>query len=260
MITMKEQARRFTAILEHIQNEKSACAAGVHIPYDNLSSVWGNFLPGACYSFFGRRETNTLRLWRSNLLWQLVKNSIPVHILEGGRCFDTDTVELLCLQSKVDKTLLHHGMLERKDYENLQLSIKKMALYPLSWETDDSVPPQKEHVVCVKDLSLDEWQEGAETLWTQARQRNVVLLLFVQMPHYVPVEFENLYHPNKMVRPECLSSHLGLVRMEQNTGFPLEKQRLQLCLTLKETAAFRQDFIQFDYNERTHEIVPSSKI
>ena len=260
MITMQEQAKRFSAILEHIQHESGPCLAGVRIPYENVSSVWGSFVPGGCYAFFGRQDGQALRLWRSNLLWQVVKNGVAVHVLEGGRSFDTDTVELLCLQSKVDKTRLRYGSLPREDYENLRAALKEMALYPLSWETDDSVPPHQEPAVCVKDLTLEEWQADGEMLWTQARERNVVLLLFVTLPPYVPVAFESLYHPRKRVRPEYLSSHLGLVKVEENSGFALEKQRLQLQLTLKEAASLRHDFVQFDYNMCTREITPSEKV
>lgn len=258
MITMKEQAQRFTAILDHIQHEQKPCVTGLRIPYDNLASVWGSFMPGECYSFFGSKEEIALRLWRRNLLWQLIKNGVPVHILEGGKSFDADTVELLCLQSKMDKIKLYfpHN-LNRADYDDLRVALKELALYPLTWETGNCVAVNSNPVVCVKDMTLAKWQENAEALWTQAREQNVALLLFVQMPKDVPVSFESLYHPNRVVRPEYLSSYLGLVMIEKNTkGI---KGKDQLILMLKNAKSFCKELILFDKNTFTYEIMPAEK-
>jgi len=256
MITMKEQSKRFIDILDHIQHEQKPCVTGLRIPYDNLASVWGSFMPGECYSFFGSKEEIALRLWRSNLLWQLIKNGVPVHILEGGRSFDADMVELLCLQSKMDKVKLYYR-LRQEDYEILRFALKELAIYPLTWETDGSVPTNQKPSVCVKDITLDGWQENAEALWAQARERNVVLVLFVQMPNDVPVLFESLYHPNRAVRPECVSSYLGLVKMYENLEGALEKQ--QLVLVLKNAKSFCKDCILFDRNRFTYEITSAEK-
>ena len=255
MITMKEQAKRFAAILDHIQYEQKTCVTGLRIPYDNLASVWGSFMPGECYSFFGSREGRALRFWRSNLLWQLIKNGVPVHVLDGGRTFDADTVELLCLQSKMDKVKLYYR-LRQEDYEILRFALKELAIYPLTWETDNSVPSTPKPAVCVKNMTLDEWQEKAEALWAQARERNTVLVLFVQMPNDVPVLFESLYHPNRVVRPEYLSSYLGLVKMDNNLEGALEKQ---LVLILKNAKSFCKDCILFDRNRFTYEITSAEK-
>ena len=257
MITMKEQAKRFAAILEYIKNEQKPCVTGLRIPYDNLSAVWGSFMPGECYSFFGSIDERALRLWRSNLLWQLIKNGVPVHILGGGQSFDSDTVELLCLQSKVCKSSLYYSPLKKEDYADLRVALKELAIYPLTWETDNSVPSNQNSSVYVQDMTLEEWQKSAETLWTQARERNVVLLLFVKMSKDVPVLFESLYHPNQVVRPECLSSYLGLVKMSQHTEGPLRKQ--QLCLILKNSKSFYKDCILFDYDTLAYEITPATK-
>lgn len=258
MITMKEQSKRFATILDHLQHEEKPCVTGLRIPYDNLASVWGSFMPGECYSFFGSKDEIALRLWRRNLLWQLIKNGVPVHVLEGGKSFDADTVELLCLQSEMNKAKLYfHRDLNRADYDDLRVALKELALYPLTWETGDSVPANSNPVVCVKDMTLSEWQESAEALWSQAREQNVALLLFVQMPKDVPVLFESLYHPNRIVRPEYLSSYLGLVKMDNNLEGALKKQ--QLVLVLKNAKFFYKDCILFDRNRSTYEITPAEK-
>ena len=196
-----------------------------------------------------------MRFWRSNLLWQLIKNGVPVHVLDGGRTFDADTVELLCLQSKMDKVKLYYR-LRQEDYEILRFALKELAIYPLTWETDNSVPSTPKPAVCVKNMTLDEWQEKAEALWAQARERNTVLVLFVQMPNDVPVLFESLYHPNRVVRPEYLSSYLGLVKMDNNLEGALEKQ---LVLILKNAKSFCKDCILFDRNRFTYEITSAEK-
>lgn len=258
MITMKEQAKRFATILDHIQHEEKPCVTGLRIPYDNLASVWGSFMPGECYSFFGSKDEIALRLWRRNLLWQLIKNGVPVHVLEGGKSFDADTVELLCLQSKMEKAkLYYHYDLNRADYDDLRVALKELAIYPLTWETGNSVPANSNPVVCVKDMTLAEWQESAEALWTQAREQNVALLLFVQMPKDVPVTFGSLYHPNRVVRPEYLSSYLGIVMREKNTKGIKGKE--QLFLMLKNAKSFNKDLISFDRNMFTYEITPTEK-
>ena len=109
-------------------------------------------------------------------------------------------------------------------------------------------------------MTLDEWREDAETLWTQAKERNVVLFLFVTMPHYVPLEFDSLYHPYKIILLENLSSYVGMVKMEQSTGFPLEQQRMQLELTIKRTESFTVEHLDFDIDPHSREISVASHI
>lgn len=139
----------------------------------------------------------------------------------------------------------------------MRVALKELALYPLTWETGNSVPANSNPVVCVKDMTLSEWQESAEALWSQAREQNVALLLFVQMPKDVPVLFESLYHPNRIVRPEYLSPYLGLVMIEKNTkGI---KGKDQLILMLKNAKSFCKELILFDKNTFTYEIMPAEK-
>ncbi len=97
-------------------------------------------------------------------------------------------------------------------------------------------------------------------MWTQARERNIVLFLFVRVPHYVPLKFDSLYHPYKIILPENLSSYVGMVKMDQSTGFPLEQQRMQLELALNKTESFKVDYLNFDLDPYTREITPSSHI
>ena len=77
------------------------------------------------------------------------------------------------------------------------------------------------------------------------------------MPKDMPVSFESLYHPNRAIRPEYLSSYLGLVLMKKNTEGILKKQ--QLFLMLKNTKSFYKDYILFDRNMGTYEITPAEK-
>ena len=105
MITMKQIAERFKPVLKNVEDKKKKTETGIKIPYPDLARVCVEFTPGECYSFFGSEKENALRIWRINLLWQLAKAGVPIHVLEGGKEFDKDFAELLCMQAGVE---IHH--------------------------------------------------------------------------------------------------------------------------------------------------------
>ena len=182
-------------------------------------------------------------------------------MLEGGDSFRRDFIQMACLRVKIDPDLMLAGQSNEEDFQAFTLALKEIALLPMVWTTDEGIPPNlKGPIICVKNMTLDEWREDAELLWTQARERNIVLFLFVSVPHYVPLKFDSLYHPYKIILPENLSSYVGMVKMEQSTGFPLEQQRMQLELAIEKTESFKVDYLHFDLDLYTREITPSSHI
>ncbi len=261
MITMKEQADQFRKLLHHMNAPKKTINTGIAVPYENLANSCIEFAPGECYSFFGGQVSKTLSYWKTNLLWKLLQNGASICVLEGGDTFRHDFAELACLQAKIDPDMMLSGQGDVEDFQAFTLGLKEIALFPMVWTTDEGIPPTlKGPMICVKNMTLDEWREDAETLWTQARQRNVVLFLFVTMPHYVPLKFDSLYHPYKIILPENLSSYVGMVKMEQSTGFPLEKQRMQLELAIKRTESFTVEHLDFDIAPHSREISVASHI
>ena len=261
MITMKEQADQLRKILHHMGIPKKPTPEGIKIPYENLADSCVEFAPGECYSFFGSQENKTLSCWKTNLLFKLLQQGVSVCVLEGGDSFRRDFIQMACLRAKLDPGLMLAGQSNEDDLQAFTLSLKEIALLPMVWTTDQGIPPNlKGLIICVKNMTLDEWQEDAELLWTQARQRNIVLFLFVTVPHYVPLKFDSLYHPYKIILPENLSSYVGMVKMEQSTGFPLEQQRMQLELAIKQTESFKVDYLNFDLDSHTCEVTPSSRI
>ena len=261
MITMKEQADQFRKLLHHMNAPKQTTNTGIAVPYENLANSCREFAPGECYTFFGRQDTNTLSCWKTNLLLKLLKNGASVCVLEGGDTFRHDFVELACLQAKIDPDMMMSGQGDVEDFQAFMLGLKEIALFPMIWTTDEGISSNLTGpMICVKNMTLDEWREDAETLWTQARQRNVVLFLFVTMPYYVPLKFDSLYHPHKIILPENLSSYVGMVKMEQSTGSPLEKQRMQLEITIKRTESFTVAHLDFDIDPHSREISVASHI
>lgn len=169
--------------------------------------------------------------------------------------------EFNSLQAKIDPDMMMSGQGDVEDFQAFTLGLKEIALFPMIWTTDEGIPSNlKGPMICVKNMTLDEWREDAGTLWTQARQHNVVLFLFVTMPHYVPLKFDSLYHPHKIILPENLSSYVGMVKMEQSAGSPLEKQRMQLALTIKRTESFTVEHLDFDIDSHSREISVVSHI
>ena len=261
MITMKEQADQFRKLLHYMNMPKKATNNGIAIPYENLANACIEFAPGECYSFFGSQDTNTLSCWKTNLLLKLLQNGVSVCVLEGGDTFRHDFAELACLQAKIDPDMMLSGQGDVEDFQAFTLGLKEIALFPMVWTTDEEIPSNlKGPMICVKNMTLDEWHENAETLWIQARERNVVLFLFVTIPHYVPLKFDSLYHPHKIIVPENLSSYVGMVKMEQSAGSPLEKQRMQLALTIKQTESFTVEHLHFDIDSHSREISVVSHI
>ena len=123
MITMKEMVERFKPILNRVEDKKETFEDSIKIPYPNLEQICGEFAPGECYTFFGGAEDNALWMWRLNLLWQIAKGGDPVHILEGGKEFDKDFCDLLCLQSGADRMHLQTGYLSYQEFQSLQKSL-----------------------------------------------------------------------------------------------------------------------------------------
>lgn len=261
MITMKEQAEQLRKILHNMGIPKKTTPEGIKIPYENLADCCVEFAPGECYSFFGSQENKTLSCWKTNLLFKLLQQGVSVCVLEGGDSFRRDFIQMACLRAKIDPDLMLAGQSNEGDFQAFALALKEIALLPMVWTTDEGIPPNlKGPIICVKNMTLDEWREDAELLWTQARERNIVLFLFVSVPHYVPLKFDSLYHPYKIILPENLSSYVGMVKMEQSTGFPLEQQRMQLELAIEKTESFKVDYLHFDLDPYTREINPSSHI
>lgn len=261
MITMKEQADQFRQILHHMNIPKKPTNTGIAIPYENLANSCIEFTPGECYSFFGSQDTNTLSCWKTNLLWKLLQKGVSICVLEGGNSFRRDFVQMVCLQAKINPDMMWGGQSDTEDLQAFVLGLKQIALFPMVWTTDEGIPPNlKGPMICVKNMTLNEWREDAEILWTQARERNVVLFLFVTMPHYVPLTFDSLYHPYKIIRPENLSSYIGMIKMEQSVGFPLEQPRMQLTLSIKQTESFTVDHLDFDIDPHSREISVASRI
>ena len=95
MITMQELTQRFKPILNRTIDTKEPTENGIRIPYKNIAKVCIEFAPGESYSFFGSAKECALSLWRINLMWQLAKNGVPIHILCGGQEFHKDFYDLL---------------------------------------------------------------------------------------------------------------------------------------------------------------------
>lgn len=261
MITMKEQADQLRKILHNMDIPKKPTQKGIKIPYENLANSCIEFALGECYSFFGSQDSKTLSYWKTNLLFKLLQQGVSICVLEGGDSFRRDFIQMSCLRGKIDPDMMLGGQSNEDDFQAFTLGLKEIALLPMVWTTDEGIPPNlKGPIICVKNMTLEEWRDDAETLWTQARQRNVVLFLFVSMPHYVPLKIDSLYHPYKIILPENLSSYVGIVKMEQSTGFPLEQQRMQLELSIKKTESFKVDYLDFDLDPHTREITPSSHV
>ena len=119
MITMKEMVERFKPLLNRIEDKKETFENSIKIPYPNLEQICVEFAPGECYTFFGGAEDNALWMWRLNLLWQIPKGGDPVHILEGGKEFDKDFCDLLCLQAGVDRIHFRTGYLSAQVFQAL---------------------------------------------------------------------------------------------------------------------------------------------
>ena len=256
MITMKEQADQFRKILHFSKRSKSATPNGIQIPYKDLANVCVEFTTGECYSFFGNANSKALFCWKTNLLLKLLQNGVSVCVLEGGDVFRRDFAELACLQAKIDPdtVLSDNGSVE--DMQRLTVALKEIVLLPMVWMTEKNIPSNlKNPVVCVKNMMLDEWQNKAETLWKQACQNKVVLILFVRMPHTVPLSFDRLYHPHKIIVPENLSSYVSMVK---TMDLPVGSQHMSLELTIKQTESFMVHHLDFDLDPHSREIsVPS---
>ena len=257
MITMKEMAERFKPILNRIEDKKETSEDGIQIPYPNLEEICVEFAPGECYTFFGGAEDNALWMWRINLLWQLAKNGVPIHVLEGGKEFDKDFCDLLCLQAGVDRISFKAGYLSVQALQALQKSLECIANYPIIWHKDEDVAEEDKTSVCIKTISLEDWQNfEPDLLWPQVQARNKVLFFFVNLPRGVSVCWNSIYARNRIILPEEFSSYIGLVQLKEIMDFNLHSPRKELHLNIRNTRFLRPESCRFHYDNDTGEIDP----
>ena len=257
MITMKEMVERFKPLLNRIEDKKENFEDSIKIPYPNLEQICVEFAPGECYTFFGGAEDNALWMWRINLLWQIAKGGDPVHILEGGKEFDKDFCDLLCLQAGVDRIHFRTGYLSAQVFQALQKSMECIANYPITWHKDEAVPEEEKTAVCMKTVSLEDWQNfEPSVLWPQAQERNKVLFLFVKLPKGVPVCWNSIYARNRIILPEEFSSYIGFVQLQECQDFNLHSPHKGLHLNIRNTHFLRPGSCRFDYDSDTGKIEP----
>ena len=257
MVTMQEMVERFKPILRKVEDKKETFEDSIKIPYPNLEQICVEFTPGECYSFFGGAEDNALWMWRLNLLWQLAQKGVSIHILEGGKEFDKDFCDLLCLQAEVDRMHLRTGYLSVQEFQSLQKSLACIANYPIIWHKDEDVLEEDKTSVCMKTVSLEDWQNfEPNVLWPQAQERNAVLFFFVNLPKGVSVCWNSIYARNRIILPEEFSSYIGFVRLQEIPDFNLHSPRQELHLNIRNTRFLRPGSCSFDYDSDTGKITP----
>ena len=259
MITMQEMVKRFKPIFNRVEDKKETFENSIKIPYPNLEQICEAFVPGECYSFFGGAEDNALWMWRINLLWQLAKGGVPIHILEGGKEFDNDFCDLLCLQAGVDRFYFSTGYLSVHAFQALQKSLECIANYPITWHKDEDVPEENRTSVCMKTVSLEDWQNFEPTvLWPQVQERNKVLFLFVNFPKGVSTCWSSIYARNRIILPEEFSSYIGFVQLQEFPDFNLHVPRKELHLNIRNTRFLTPGSCSFDYDRDTGKIDPAN--
>ena len=240
MITIEDQVKRYLSMLNNMVKDEEKTANGIKIPYSDIASVWKNFIPGKCYSFFATEKF--LNAWRINMLWKMAKNNTPIYILKGGMDFDKDFVDLLCLESKLDITDVEYAPLKKENYEKLSATLDNISTFPIYWVSDDIIPQNTAPQVCVKTLSLRKWRKEAQSLWDEARDANAVLILFVKIPSGFEEDFRTLYEPYEIILPENLSSHIAIIKTMKYT---LKEHNYLLSAKLKQTNSLKKDSFMF---------------
>lgn len=253
MITMQELTQHFKPILARTIDTKEPTDNGIKIPYKNIAKVCIEFAPGESYSFFGSAKECALSLWRNNLMWQLAKKGVPIHILCGGQEFHKDFYDLLCLETEVPRWHLENGRLEAKEYHALCNALPTVENYPITWHTDDRVDFANIPAVYFKTTTLKEWQIGeAGILASEVQNQGMVLFLFVNLSENVPVSWLSLYMREHIVPLEEQSTYVGLVQFVES--FDMRAHRKDLCITLNKTSFLSKDSCYFDFERETGKI------
>lgn len=257
MIKMKELGMRFANLLNNVEDKKLP-SGGIQIPYPSMAQMCVEFQRGECYSFFGTPSENALSVWRLNLLWQLSKAGVSVHILDGGKQFDKDFSDLLCLHAGVDRVHWNCGRLTGPDFRLLSAALEEICRYLVTWHTDENIPSERDTLVCFKTVSLEEWQHYETTIfWPQLQERNIVLFLFVWMNENETPCWNNLYARDHILLPEERSSYYGFVEYNDRTPFDLSAPKEQLQVLMKKPLFLTPQRCLFDYNPNTLKLRPS---
>lgn len=247
MITMADMTERYGDYFQRPKIHKSE--DDIKIPYDNLSSDVGILSPGDRYIFFGTQKHWALDIWRINLLWQLAKKNVPIHILNSGKRFEQDFKYLLCLQSKVPHRYFTTEWIPRQKDADITKGLETIKSYPIVWHSDEFVLPTKKVIVCVQDVSLEEVR-NTNYDWINFKEDKIVLIQFVKMPQLF-VSFDDIYSRKGFVSPERLGSVLGLVKFASpfNAG--------KINVQMRRTNYAHRWCTQFDFDWESLEITPS---
>jgi hypothetical protein len=177
--------------------------------------------------------------------------------LEGGKEFDKDFCDLLCLQSGADRMHLQTGYLSYQEFQSLQKSLECIANYLITWHEDEDVPEENKTSVCIKTVSLGDWQNFEPcVLWPQVKERNKVLFFFVKLPKGVPVCWNSIYARNRIILPEEFSSYIGFVQLQEVQDFNLHSPHKELHLNIRNTHFLSPGSCCFDYDSDTGKIEP----
>lgn len=255
MITMQELTQRFKPILNRTIDTKEPSENGIKIPYKNIAKVCIEFAPGESYSFFGSAKECALSLLRINLMWQLAKKGVPIHILCGGQEFHKDFYDLLCLETGVSRLNLERGWLQIDEYQALSKALPTVENYPITWHRDDVVDSANIPAICFKTISLEEWQTGeANILASEVQNQGMVLFLFINLPADIPVSWLSLYTRDHIVLLEDQSTYVGLVQFIARESFDMRVHRKDLCITLNKTNFLSKDSCYFNFDRDTGKI------
>ena len=152
---------------------------------------------------------------------------------------------------------LQTGYLSYQEFQSLQKSLECIANYLITWHEDEDVPEENKTSVCIKTVSLEDWQNFEPcVLWPQVKERNKVLFFFVKLPKGVPACWNSIYARNRIILPEEFSSYIGFVQLQEVQDFNLHSPHKELHLNIRNTHFLSPGSCCFDYDSDTGKIEP----
>ena len=192
----------------------------------NLLQIEQNFI------FFSSKK-GIIDIWRSNLLWQLSKQCLPISVLQDREQAERDFVNLLALESQIPAYRLKSLLFKKGEKDFLAKIIPFLESFYITWTPNTPIESDRKSRIFFLNTTLE--QLPPASFLKQAKEKGQVVLCFVESPSE---QAEILAKFTKV------GSHIGFLEVEELQKTP-NHAIVSLALynnVLQETLCFDWDF------------------
>ena len=137
----------------------------------NLLQIEQNFI------FFSSKK-GIIDIWRSNLLWQLSKQCLPISVLQDREQAERDFVNLLALESQIPAYRLKSLLFKKGEKDFLAKIIPFLESFYITWTPNTPIESDRKSRIFFLNTTLE--QLPPASFLKQAKEKGQVVLCFVE--------------------------------------------------------------------------------